>query len=95
MSLFDFGGRGRVGSGRSGKSRNVLILRRKSALEQGTEMIARHELKIWWEPDWRTGMKLAKRFPDCTIVSVPIESDTVNLLKLPAWRAKLPIRTKV
>lgn len=51
-------------------------------------MIARHELRVWFEPDWALARRLARRYPWCTICSIPYESNTPSLHKVPGWRPK-------
>jgi hypothetical protein len=52
------------------------------------QLIARHELRVWFEPDWRNGRYLARRFPHCLIYSIPVESNTLSLRKVPGWRPR-------
>ncbi len=63
------------------------ILRREP-LAFAAEQIARHEHRTWFEPHWGSARYLARRFPHCTIFSIPTESNTFNLHKVPAWRPK-------
>ena len=59
------------------------------SVQQSMQIIARHELHIWFEPRWSDGRRLAARFPRCLICSIPTESDTVNLHRVPGWRMRL------
>ena len=61
---------------------------RYSPLEQGERLIARHELRVYFEPDWNTARHLAARFPYCLVFSIPVESHSDNLRKIPGWRVK-------
>lgn len=61
---------------------------RQQALEQSIQIIAKHELRIWFEPCWEDARLLAARFPHCVICSIPTESDTVNRTRVPGWRAR-------
>lgn len=51
-------------------------------------LIARHELRVWFEPDWRTARLLARRFPYCAICSIPLETRPASLLRVPGWRPR-------
>ena len=64
----------------------TVLLRRQDPLNFAAEMISRHELRVWFEPDWRLARQLALWFPLCTVVSIPLESNTVAHTKTPAWR---------
>ncbi len=68
----------------------TVILRRQDPLHFAAEMISRHELRVWFEPNWSLARQLAFRFPHCTIVSIPTESYTPNLWKTPSWRRRPP-----
>ena len=52
------------------------------------QLIARHELRVWFEPDWHQARLLARRFPHCLICSIPVESNTENLRRVPGWRPR-------
>lgn len=64
------------------------IILRRDAFQQAVRLISRHELHVWVEPSWRVGRLLARRFPRCSIYSIPIESDTLNLRRVPGWRPR-------
>jgi len=66
---------------------SALILR-QDALRRATFMISKYELSIWFEPRWEHARILARRFPHTTICSIPEESDTPNLHRIPAWRPR-------
>ena len=72
-----------------------LLLERPEAFAFGSEMISRHELRVWFEPDWRIARRLAKRHPTCAIYSIPLESATSNLWKTPSWRLPRPNHAKI
>lgn len=57
-------------------------------LRHAAYMIAKHELAVWFEPNWRDARILARRFPHCMVCSIPEESNTPNLRKTPAWRRR-------
>ena len=59
---------------------------RQNPIRQGERLIARHELRVYFEPDWQTARRLAARFPYCLVFSIPTESNTLNLKKIPGWR---------
>jgi hypothetical protein len=50
--------------------------------------IARHELRIWFEPNWHLARRLAARYPTCLVCSIPVESDTASLRRIPGWRRR-------
>ncbi len=57
-------------------------------LRHAAYLIARYELRVWFEPNWRDARQLARQFPHCTICSIPEESDTPSLHKIPGWRKR-------
>jgi hypothetical protein len=57
-------------------------------LRHAAYLIAKHELSVWFEPNWQDARLLARRFPHCMICSIPTESDTPNLRKTPGWRKR-------
>ena len=59
---------------------------RQDPVQQAAQIIARHELRVWFEPRWADARRLAVRFPRCLICSIPTESDTINLHRVPGWR---------
>lgn len=61
---------------------------RQDPLQMSMRIIARNELRVWFEPNWRDGRFLARRFPHCLICSIPEESDTINLRRIPKWRPR-------
>jgi hypothetical protein len=63
---------------------------RQDPLWFSERMIAKHELRIWFEPDWRNARYLARRFPRCLICSIPPESDTPARHRVPGWRSRRP-----
>ncbi len=63
---------------------------RHDPLRQGERLIARHELRVYFEPDWSVARRLAARFPYCLVFSIPVESNTPNLKKIPGWRVRRP-----
>lgn len=60
----------------------------RDALRHSAYMIAKYELRVWFEPNWRDARLLARRFPHCMICSIPEESDTPSLHKVPRWRRR-------
>jgi hypothetical protein len=60
----------------------------RDALRHSAYLIAKHELRVWFEPNWKDARLLARRFPHCMICSIPEESDTSSLHKVPAWRRR-------
>ena len=60
---------------------------RRDGLSYATYMIAKHELSVWYEPNWRNARILASHFPHCTICSIPEES-TISRHRVPAWRKR-------
>ena len=58
-------------------------------LRRAAYLIAKHELAVWFEPNWRDARILARRFPHCMICSIPEESDTPTLRKTPGWRRRV------
>jgi hypothetical protein len=67
---------------------NAAILVRQDPLSYSARLIARNNLRIWFEPDWYLARRLAAMFPSCLICSIPVESDTPNLYKTPGWRIR-------
>ena len=61
---------------------------RQNPIRMGERLIARHELRVYFEPDWQAARYLAARFPYCLVFSIPVESNTANLKKIPGWRKK-------
>lgn len=61
---------------------------RRDPLQHAVYLIARHELRVWFEPEWHNARFLAKRFPHCLICSIPIESNTLSLRRIPGWRPR-------
>ncbi|MCW3096935.1 MAG: hypothetical protein JWL77_2553 [Chthonomonadaceae bacterium] len=61
---------------------------REDPVQQAMQIIARHELRVWFEPRWADARRLAARFPRCLICSIPTESDTINLHRVPGWRPR-------
>ena len=61
---------------------------RYNPVHLGERLIARHELRVYFEPDWNAARYLAARFPYCLVFSIPPESNTSNLTKTPGWRMK-------
>jgi hypothetical protein len=59
---------------------------RQEPVQQAAQIIARHELRVWFEPRWADARRLAIRFPRCLVCSIPTESDTINLHRVPGWR---------
>ena len=60
----------------------------RDPLREATHLIGYHELRVWFEPDWGVGRVLAQRFPHCLIYSIPFESNTASLYRVPAWRPR-------
>ena len=67
---------------------HVAQIIRQDPVQWSTRIIARHELRVWFEPRWQDGRVLARRFPRCLICSIPTESDTLNLHRVPKWRPR-------
>ena len=82
-----FGGGGYSGRPVSTKITTEQIFRH-NPIAQGERLIARHELRVYFEPDWQAARYLAARFPYCLVFSIPAESNTINLRKTPGWRMK-------
>jgi hypothetical protein len=61
---------------------------RQDALQHAVYLIQKHELAIWFEPNWQNGRFLARRFRHTTICSIPVESNTFNLKRIPGWRPR-------
>ncbi len=61
---------------------------REDPVQQAIRIIARHELRVWFEPRWSDARRLAIRFPRCLICSIPTESDTIDLRRVPGWRPR-------
>lgn len=61
---------------------------RQDPYQFSARMIARHELRIWFEPNWGVARRLARRFPYCLVCSIPFESDTAALHRVPGWRPR-------
>lgn len=60
----------------------------RDPLRESTRLIGYHELRVWFEPDWGIARTLARRFPHCLVYSIPIESSTISLYRVPAWRPR-------
>ena len=67
---------------------NAAIILRQDPLHCAERLISRHELHIWFEPDWHLARRLAARFPHCFIYSIPVESNTASLHRVPGWRTR-------
>ncbi|HLK60083.1 MAG TPA: hypothetical protein VKU00_26215 [Chthonomonadaceae bacterium] len=61
---------------------------RQDPLQMAIRQIGRYELRCWFEPDWAAARYLAQRFPHCLICSIPVESNTINLHRVPGWRPR-------
>ncbi len=61
---------------------------REDPVQQAMRIIAKHELRVWFEPRWEDARRLAARFPHCLICSIPTESDTIHPRRVPAWRPR-------
>jgi hypothetical protein len=61
---------------------------RQDSLRQAIYLIQKHELAVWFEPDWQNARFLSRRFRHCAICSIPIESNTLNLKRIPGWRPR-------
>jgi hypothetical protein len=61
---------------------------RHDPFQFSARMIARHELRVWFEPDWQPARRLARRFPYCAVCSIPAESNTESLRRIPGWRPR-------
>ncbi|HLH81112.1 MAG TPA: hypothetical protein VKV29_12625 [Chthonomonas sp.] len=66
------------------------ILARWDAYAYSSYLIAKYELTLWFEPEWKVARALARRFPYCTVLSIPEESVTPSLFRVPGWRPKRP-----
>ena len=62
------------------------LILRQDPLQYACRLIARNELHIWFEPDWGLARQLARRFPSCLVYSIPHESNTPSLHRIPGWR---------
>jgi len=67
-------------------SAHAALIIRQDPLQQAARLIAKHELRVWFEPNWRSARWLAARFPHCLICSIPEESNTPSLYRVPGWR---------
>ena len=61
---------------------------RSEPLAMAIRILSREELRVWYEPDWRTAKMISRRFPHVMVCSIPEESNTANLRKTPGWRYK-------
>ncbi len=62
---------------------------RQDPRQQSAQLIARHELRVWFEPRWQDARYLAARFPYCLVCSIPLESsDAFNPRRIPGWRPR-------
>jgi hypothetical protein len=61
---------------------------RQDSLRQAVYLIQKYELAVWFEPDWQNARFLARRFRHTAICSIPIESNTLNLKRIPGWRPR-------
>ncbi len=61
---------------------------RRDGLQTSFHIVRTYQPSIWFEPNWQQGRLLARTFPHCRICSVPLESDTPNLRKVPGWRPR-------
>lgn len=73
---------------RLGELDRPAFIERYDLTAASVRMISRYELRVWFEPDWYIARRLAARFPHCLVVSIPVESNTPNLTKTPAWRRR-------
>jgi hypothetical protein len=60
---------------------------RQDPYHYSANLIARHELRVWFEPDWGSARRLARRFPRCLVFSVPYES-AFSPHRVPGWRPR-------
>jgi hypothetical protein len=67
---------------------NPALIVRQDPVRQAIRLIARNELRVWFEPDWYIARTLASRFPHCLICSIPVESNTPSLHRIPGWRPR-------
>jgi len=69
-------------------SPNMAQIVPNDAYQRAEYLISKHELALWFEPKWQTARLLARRFPHTMICSIPEESDTPNLYRVPGWRRR-------
>ncbi|MGC8666690.1 MAG: hypothetical protein ACP5VE_01055 [Chthonomonadales bacterium] len=71
---------------RSEKSEHELIEYR-DRVEFALTLIRRHELRLWFEPDWRTAVPIAQAAPQCAVFSIPDGARIIDELdQPPPWR---------
>ncbi len=63
-------------------------IQRRDGLQTAFHIVGTYRPSIWFEPDWQQGKLLAHAFPYCRVCSVPLESCTLNLKKVPGWRPR-------
>ena len=61
---------------------------RQDSLQRAVYIIQKYELAVWFEPNWQNARFLAKRFRHTLICSIPVESDTAALQRVPGWRPR-------
>ncbi len=61
---------------------------RQNSLQHAVYVIQKHELAVWFEPNWQDARFLARRFRHCAVCSIPAESNTINLHRIPGWRTR-------
>ena len=64
------------------------LISHTNSLFYAASLIQRHRLNLWFEPDWHSARKLARMSSNCFIYSIPVESFTYSLWKVPGWRPK-------
>lgn len=66
------------------------FLIREDAYRHAANLISKYELSLWFEPQWQVASRLARRFPYCTVCSIPEESNLPSLYRVPGWRPRRP-----
>ncbi len=75
-----------MGQGRYQMTAGYIL--RRSSIQQARRLIEREMPYSWFEQNWYDARLLAREFRFCAIFSVPEESNTFALWKIPGWRPK-------
>ncbi len=63
------------------------LIEYQDRVEFALDLIRRHKLRLWFEPDWQTAEPIAEAAPECTVFSIPDGARIVDQLDSPPpWR---------
>lgn len=65
------------------------LIEYRDRVEFAVNLIRRHEMRLWFEPNWRTALPIAEAVPQCVVFSIPDGARLVDELDLPPpWRRR-------